>query len=357
MRTVRKIIILILVTLIILTLKSTTQVNIFASSSLNSNNRKIANIAVIVHRLDDTYMIRLRESLENIEKDKQNNVKFTFFDGKNNISIQNEIIDSAIRNNYDLLILNLADKRENIVVDILNRTKGENIPVILMNISPEVVSKVSNIYDKVAFVLPDSKQAGTSEGKIIIDLWNNKKNSIDKNGDGILQYVLLKGRVNDPQAIDRTKYVISTINDSGIKTQEIALIDANWLKELAESSINNLFLKYNGSIEAIISNNDAMAIGAIEALQKYGYNKGDNSKNIAVIGIDGLPESKDLIDKGFMTGTVIQDSNVLAQMLYTIGINLINNLTSTENTNYKTVNGEIIIPYPYDIYMGKLNAP
>lgn len=60
-----------------------------------------------------------------------------------------------------------------------------------MNISPNVVSKVSNIYDKVAFVLPDSKKAGTSKGKIIIDLWNNKKNSIDKNGDSILQYVLL----------------------------------------------------------------------------------------------------------------------------------------------------------------------
>ena len=356
MRILKKIIILILVTLIILTLKITTQVNIFASSSLNFNNRKIANIAVIVHTLDDPYMIRLRESLENIEKDNKNNVKFNFFDAKNNISIQNEIIDSAIRNSYDLLILNLADKRENVVVDILNKAKGENIPIILMNISPEVVSKVSNIYNKVAFVLPDSKQAGTSEGKIIIDLWNNKIN-IDKNGDGILQYVLLKGRVNDPQAIDRTKYVISTINDSGIKTQEIALIDANWSKEIAESAINNLFLKYNGSIEAIISNNDAMAIGAIEALNQYGYNKGDKSKNIAVVGIDGLPEAIDLIDKGFMTGTVIQDSNVEAEMFYNIGMNLINNLTPTENTNYKAVNGEIIIPFPYNTYKDKPNTP
>ena len=50
-----------------------------------------------------------------------------------------------------------------------------------------------------------------------------------------------------------------------------------------------------------------MAIGAIEALQKYGYNKGDKSKYIPVVGIDGIPEAKDLINKGFMTGTVIQD--------------------------------------------------
>jgi methyl-galactoside transport system substrate-binding protein len=148
-------------------------------------------------------------------------------------------------------------------------------------------------------------------------------------------------------------FASSSLNSNNRKIANIALIDANWLKELAESSIDNLFLKYNGSIEAIISNNDAMAIGAIEALQKYGYNNGDNSKNIAVVGIDGLPEAKDLIDKGFMTGTVIQDPNIAAKMFYTIGMNLINNRNPTENTNYKIVNGEIIIPYPYDIYTGK----
>lgn len=41
-------------------------------------------------------------------------------------------------------------------------------------------------------------------------------------------------------------------------------------------------------------------------------------------------------------------------MFYTIGMNLINNRNPTENTNYKTVNGEIIVPYPYDIYMAKI---
>ena len=52
-----------------------------------------------------------------------------------------------------------------------------------------------------------------------------------------------------------------------------------------------------------------MAIGAVEALQAYGYNKGDKSKNILVVGFDGLTEAKDLIDKGMMTGTIVQDPN------------------------------------------------
>jgi methyl-galactoside transport system substrate-binding protein len=355
MKILRKIITLILTMSIIFTLTCAVKVNSFVSSSLNFSSGRVANVAVILHRLDDPYMIRIRESLENIEKEKQNKVKYTFYDAKNNIAIQNAIIDSTLRNNYDLFILNLADKRENIVEGVINRFKNTNVPVILMNIPTEVVANVSKIYDKAAFVIPDSKKAGVAEGKIIVDLWNKSKGSIDKNNDNVLQYILLEGTLNDPQAIDRTKYSISTINDSGIKTEQLALIDGGWLSELAEDSIDNLFLRYGGSVEAIISNNDAMALGAIEALQKYGYNKGDKSKNIVVVGIDGLQEAKDLIDKGFMAGTVIQDSNVIAQLFYKIGMNLINNLNPTENTNYTSVNGEIIIPYPYDIYTGKTN--
>ena len=82
MKILRKIITLILVALIIFALTSITQVDTFASSSLNLNNREITNVAVIIHRLDDPYMMRLRESLENIEKDNQKNVKFTFLTQK-----------------------------------------------------------------------------------------------------------------------------------------------------------------------------------------------------------------------------------------------------------------------------------
>ena len=55
-------------------------------------------------------------------------------------------------------------------------------------------------------------------------------------------------------------------------------------------------------IEVIIANNDSMAIGAIQALQEYGYNKGDKTKIIPVVGVDAIPEAQDLIKKGIMTG-------------------------------------------------------
>lgn len=46
-----------------------------------------------------------------------------------------------------------------------------------------------------------------------------------------------------------------------------------------------------------------------------------------------------------MTGTVIQDPRIEAEVLYKVGMNLIKNLSPTENTDYKVAEGEIIIPF------------
>jgi methyl-galactoside transport system substrate-binding protein len=355
MKGLRRAVSLAIAIFIIFTSTITTYINADASINLIPNNRSIIKAAIIFFRSDDPFTMKVAESLENIQNENQGKIKFTIFSPQNNISIQNEMYDSALRDNYDIVILYLSNKNENVVADVISRAKQKNKPLILLNIPQVVVSKVSNLYNRVAFVTPNSEKAGEAQGKIIVDLWNNNKIDIDRNRDNKLQYVLLQGPTDDPQVTDRSRYVISTINNSGIQTQELALINANWYKDLAKNSIDSLFLKYSGQIEAIIANNDAMAIGAIEALQKYGYNAGDKSKNIIVVGIDGLPEAIDLIDKSFMTGTVIQDPNILAEALYKIGMNLINNSNPVENTNYSIVDGEIIIPYPYDIYTGKAN--
>lgn len=354
MNILRKIIILFWVSLVIFALASTTQTKSTFSSYINE--RRIINTAVIFFATDDPYTMNVIENLKEIESKAENNVKFTFLNPENNIAINNEILHNALQMNYDLFILYLPDRTEEAVESVINSVSQRNKSLILMNIPTEIVSKVSKMYKNVAFVTPDSKKAGIAQGNIIVDLWKSNKNALDKNGNDVLEYILLQGPTNDPQVVDRTKYAISTINNAGIKTKELAVANAGWNKESARTSIDNLFLRYDGNIEAIISNNDAMAIGAIEALQKYGYNKGDKLKNVAVVGIDGLQEAKELIDNGIMTGTVIQDPKVNSQLLYTIGVNLVNNLSPTENTNYETVDGQIIIPFPYDTYVSKRNV-
>jgi len=342
--------------IITITLTSSTKNNIFAISSSNMNNRKIANIAVLFPNFNNEFGILIKQGLEDIQKENENKVRFTFFDGKDNISVQNQILDELLKNNIDLLIIQLADIKENVVEDVIYKVKQKNIPLILSNINPSVATKLSKDYNKVVFVTEDFKQPAILEGKIIVDVWNSDKKNIDKNGDNILQYIMLEGKRDDQTAIDRTQYSVSAINDAGIKTQQLALQFANWDKEIAKNAIESLFLKYDGAIEAIIANNDAMAIGAIEAMQTYGYNKGDKSKNIVVVGIDGLPEAKDLIDKGIMTGTIVHDPNAASEIFYTIGMNLINNVDPLENTNYKLSDSGVTVTIPYYEYTNKVNA-
>jgi methyl-galactoside transport system substrate-binding protein len=110
-------------------------------------------------------------------------------------------------------------------------------------------------------------------------------------------------------------------------------------------------LTFNGKIEAIISNNDNMAIGAVEALQKYGFNKGDSSKYIPVVGIGGVPEAKKLIDQGFMTGTAVQDSKLHAKAIYDVAVNLASEKDPLYGTDYKFDETGITIKIPYYEYV------
>ena len=51
------------------------------------------------------------------------------------------------------------------------------------------------------------------QGEILADAWNKDTKAIDKNGDGILQYVMLKGEPDNPEAVARTEYSVSTLKD------------------------------------------------------------------------------------------------------------------------------------------------
>lgn len=349
MKILRQTINSILVILIIFALMINTQSKAFP----NSNSRTPINVGVILFSLDNAIIRQLKQELENLQKEHQ--IKVSVFDAKNNVSIQNEILDSLLKSKPDLIISMVADPREDSVREFILKVRTYNIPLILFDVAPEIAKKVSNYYNKVALVLPDSKKAGEVQGEIIRDLWKNNS-IVDKNGDGILQYVLVSGPKSDIIANQRTQASISTIENSGIKTERLQSVVTDWNRELAKSNIENIFLTYGNKIEAIIANDDDLAIGTIEALQKYGYNIGDNSKFIPVFGINGSTEAKELIDKGIMSGTVIEDIKELSEAFYAIGINLINNVNPIENTNLKFENGVIISLQNPEKYINKVKV-
>lgn len=328
----KKLVLMILVIIIILTTGSSEHY-VYAKQYLN--NRRPINVAVFFDNENAMYISNLKACLEKIELKNKNKVNITYFDAKDNQSIQNESIEKALNRNYDVFIIGIVSQNLKDVRSTLSKVMEKNIPIILNpDPSPDIVSFMRP-YGKFVVVGADFAQSGSMEGKILADEWKASKDASDKNKDNILQYVMLKGRIGSPLTSLRTKYSVSALNDEGIKTEELAEINCEWMEDCAKSSIESIFLKYGDKIEAIISNNDAMAIGAAKGLQKYGYNNGDKEKIIPVVGIDGMPEAKEFIQKGYILGTVVVEPCELADALYNVGMNLADGSSPVKNTNYK----------------------
>lgn len=323
--------------------------NVYASPNITTENP--VKVGVFISNLNDPFLSSVTKNLEDIQKENEKNVQFTFFDAKNNQGIQNESIDASLNGEFDLLVINLVSRDLSQVEGILNEVTQKNIPfVIYLSTSPEITNFIKN-YNRAVIMSTDNELAGVLQGKILVDAWNANKQIIDRNKDNIMQYVVLQGAPNSPPAIARTKYSIQAINEAGIKTQQLSSVVCNWEKECAKTAIDSIFLVSGSKVEAIIANNDAMAIGAIETLQKYGFNKGGNSKYIPVVGVDALPEAQELIKQGIMTGTVRQDPREHANAIYTIGMNLLSGVEPLKGTNYKFDETGTTIKLPYYEYV------
>ncbi len=310
---------------------------------------KPVRASVLLRQPADPYNALLRENLERIQNQDKGKIEFNFYDSKNNQAEQDRLLNNVLEGgNTDLLLINIIDPKE--TKSIIDKIKVKNIPVVFFNIEEPNMDALRS-YNKAYFVGTNPEEAGVLQGNILIRLWNQNKEKIDKNHDNIMQYVMLMGNNNTLEAIGRTRYSVSTINDAGIQTQELALKVCNWDKNQAIVGMEQAFLQNGDKIEVIISNNDAMAIGAIEVLQKYGYNKGDANKTIPVVGVDAIPEARELIRKGEMAGTVIQDAYEMARAVYDIGMNLVNNKPPLEGTEYKFDNTGVSVRIPYREYI------
>lgn len=348
MRLLKKMLLFIETIIIIVTMIFSYDDKIYAKTI--DESQKPVRVGVLLYRFDDVFISLIRQSLEEIQKNNPNKVEFTFYDSKNDQSLQNETIDTLLKNNsVDVILLNVVDEKR--AEEPINMIKEYNIPVVLFNREPYNIATIQS-YGKSYYVGTDPPEAGILQGNILVNAWNKNKAAIDTNGDNILQYVMLMGQRDNKEAIARTQYSVSTINDDGIKTQELALSVCDWERSIAKSNFEQLFLYYGNKIEAIIANNDEMAIGAIEVLQKYGYNKGDDTKTIAVVGVDAIPEAQELIKKGEMTGSVLQDPSAIAEASYLIGMNLVNGKEPLDGTQYKFDQTGVAVRIPYKEYLG-----
>jgi methyl-galactoside transport system substrate-binding protein len=314
---------------------STTSSN--SSSSKDSGGGSLPAVGATIYKFDDNFMSYVRRSMEDSAKGK---VNLMLNDSQNDESKQIEQVDTLIAKGAKSLAINLVDPKA--AQTILDKAKPKNIPVIFFNKEPDAA--VLKSYDKAYYVGTTSSESGVLQGEMIAKAWAANKDKWDKNHDGKIQYVLLKGEPGHPDAEARTKYVINTIKEKGIQVEELAMDTAMWDSTKATEKMDAWLAKYNDKIEFVIANNDGMALGAIASLDKAGYFTGN--KFMPVVGVDAIPEALEMIDKGKMVGTVLNDAKNQGKATIDLATNAANGKDVLAGTNWKLDDAKAVrVPY------------
>ena len=263
---------------------------------------KVLRVGVVTYTQDDPFINALADKLkENLKSMETEDMKITVSvkNGNDDQQDQNDIVEEMIDAGCDVLCINLVDRTA--PSRIIRMARNEDIPVIFFNREPVREDLVQ--WEKLYYVGCDAEQSGIMQGEIAAE-YINSHSEVDKNKDGKIQYVLLEGEAGHQDAISRTEYSVKTLMKNDVILEKLSYQLADWNRGQAENRMNRLISQYGKKIELVMSNNDEMALGAVEAYRKAGYAREDWP---VIFGIDGLEEALEAVKAGEMQGSILND--------------------------------------------------
>lgn len=259
-------------------------------------------VGVCIYQFSDNFMTLFRTELENylLEKgfSKEN---ITIVDGANDQGTQSGQIDNFITQGVDVLIINPVNSSS--AETITDKVVDAGIPLVYINREPDAAEEqrwADNNWD-VTYVGCDARQSGTYQGEMIAEIGIDK---LDMNGNGKVDYVMIEG---DPENVDaqyRTEFSVKALVDAGLEVNELDDQVGNWDQATAQQLVANALSQHGADVEVVFCNNDAMALGALQAIESAGRVVGED---IYLVGVDALSEALENVLAGKMTGTVFND--------------------------------------------------
>jgi ABC-type sugar transport system substrate-binding protein len=153
--------------------------------------------------------------------------------------------------------------------------------------------------------------------------------------------VLLRGTEGLVHTDLRTDKAIEAMEAAGLKLTEAARIHANYNRVTARDAFKADVIEKGVKYDCIISNNDAMALGAIAALNEAGA----DLKATPIVGIDATLDGQDAIRNGEMAMTVFQSAPGQAKSSVQAAINMLEGKDLAEGTEC-----EVASDSPYVLY-------
>ena len=242
-------------------------------------------IGVSMSQFDDTYLTYLRESMNEKAKTYPESVQLQFEDARADVVKQLSQVESFIGQKVDAIVVNPVDTAA--TKRITEAAVKAGIPLVYVNRRPDD----QNLPQGVATVASDDFEAGRMQMQYLADKLGGK-------GD----IVILLGDLANNSTINRTKGVKEVL----AKYPEIKVDQEQtgiWLRDKA-MTLTNDWITQGRQFDAVVSNNDEMAIGAAMALKQAGVAKG----SVLIAGVDGTPDGVRAVEKGELVLSVFQDA-------------------------------------------------
>ena len=161
-------------------------------------------IGVALYQQEDTFIETVTRELQRValEKEQAQNCKINLYitDGKESQTSQNEQVDRFLERGYDVICVNIVDRTAAAV--IVDKAQAAGVPVIFFNREP--VEEDLRRWKHAYYVGLPAGDAGVLQGELVLDAWRTQRDTLDRNGDGVIQYVMLEGEPGHQDALLRT---------------------------------------------------------------------------------------------------------------------------------------------------------
>jgi inositol transport system substrate-binding protein len=251
-------------------------------------------IGVSYQNLQNEFIINIQDAIR--AEAKKLDVDLVEADGQGNAENQISQTENFIARGVDAIILNPYDKEGSAhAVDLAVQA---HIPIVVVN------AIVSNVDKAGAFVGSEDAEAGRIAAQRIMDVLHGKGNIVVIHGPN--------GHSAEVQRSDGIRQVLAKYPDAKIVAEQTA----NWDRTQALDLMEN-WLASGRHIDAVIAQNDEMALGAYKAIEAAG-----KQKEIAVIGIDAIADALKAVGDGKLVGTVFQDARGQGSLAVDLAVDL-----------------------------------
>ncbi len=248
-------------------------------------------IGVSMAAFDDNFLTVLRNGIDAQSKDMGVSVQIE--DAGNDVAKQLDQIKNFAASGVSAIIVNPVDTSATQAMS--DAAAAANIPLVYVNRQP---INVDTMPDNQAFVASNEVDSGTLETKEVCRL-------LKAAGKTEANIYVMMGELSNQAAVQRTADIHDVMAgpDCGVKLNIIDEQTANWSREQAQTLMTN-WISAGKPYDAVIANNDEMAIGAIQAMKAANV----DMKTMIVGGVDATQDALAAMQAGDLDATVFQDA-------------------------------------------------